>query len=120
MPSVFPALLLAQAAPAAEAQQAPFLANPIFMIGAMLAVFYFVIWRPQAKERKRLQEYVSALKKGDEVVTASGIIGTVWLVEDRVVTLDVGGGTKIRVVKAQIAGQWKAVETQPAKAEAKK
>jgi preprotein translocase subunit YajC len=90
------------------------------MIGAMLAVFYFVIWRPQAKERKRLQEYVSALKKGDEVVTASGIIGTVWLVEDRVVTLDVGGGTKLRVVKAQIAGQWKAVESQPAKAEAKK
>ncbi|HET8540937.1 MAG TPA: preprotein translocase subunit YajC [Anaeromyxobacter sp.] len=96
------------------------LANPIFMFAAMAAVFYFVLWRPQARERKRLQQYVAALKKGDEVVTQSGIIGTVWLVEDRVVTLDVGSGTKLRVVKAQIAGQWRAVETQPAKAEAKK
>jgi preprotein translocase subunit YajC len=98
----------------------PMLANPIFMFAAMAAVFYFVLWRPQAKERKRLAEYVSSLKKGDEVVTNSGIIGVVWLVEDRVVTLDVGGGTRMRVVKNQIAGQWKAVETQPAKAEAKK
>lgn len=111
---------LAQTAPAPEAQQAPFLANPLFMIAAMLAVFYFVIWRPQAKERKKLQDFVAALKKGDEVVTQGGIIGTVFAVEDRTVTLDVGGGTKVRVLKGHVAGQWKPVETQPAKAEAKK
>ncbi len=117
MLSVLPPLL-AQAADGGGA--APMLANPIFMFAAMAAVFYFVLWRPQAKERKRLQEYVASLKKGDEVVTNSGIIGTVSVVEDRVVTLDVGGGNKLRIVKTQIAGQWKAVETQPAKTEAKK
>ena len=53
-------------------------------------------------------------------MTQGGIVGTVVLVEDRTVTVDVGGGTKVRIVKAQIAGQWKPVETQPVKAEAKK
>ena len=109
----------AQTAPDAGAPQS-ILASPFFMIIAMLAVFYFVIWRPQARERKKLAEFVSALKKGDEVVTQAGIIGTVVLVEDRTVTLDVGGGTKLRMVKGHVAGQWKAVEAQPTKAEAKK
>jgi len=49
------------------------------------------------------------------------MIGTVVLVEDRTVTVDVGQGTKVRVVKNQIAGQWKQTEAAPAaKAEAKK
>jgi preprotein translocase subunit YajC len=41
-------------------------------------------------------------------------------VDDRTVTLDVGGGTKVRVVKTQVSGPWKAVEATPAKVEAKK
>jgi preprotein translocase subunit YajC len=84
------------------------------------AVFYFVFFRPQQKQAKQHQAFLGGLKKGDEVVTQGGIVGTVVLVEDRTVTVDVGGGTKIRVVKNQIAGQWKAVETQPGKAEGKK
>ena len=89
---------------------------------AIAVVFYFVFFRPQAKQAKQHQAFVAGLKKGDEVVTQSGIIGTVSLVEDRSVTLDVGGGTKVRVVKAQVAGQWQEKQTpaQPAKAEAKK
>ncbi len=111
---------LAQTAPEG-AQSAPsVLANPLFMMVAIGAVFYFIIFRPQQKQAKQHQSFLGALKKGDEVVTQGGIVGTVVLVEDRTVTVDVGGGTKIRVVKNQIAGQWKPVETQPAKAEAKK
>ena len=44
------------------------------------------------------------------MVTQSGIVGTIHGVDDRTVTLDVGGGTKLRVVKNQVAGQWKAIE----------
>ncbi|HTN50833.1 MAG TPA: preprotein translocase subunit YajC [Anaeromyxobacter sp.] len=83
-------------------------------------VFYFVFFRPQARQAKQHQSFVAALKKGDEVVTQSGLIGTVVLVEDRTVTLDVGSGTKVRVVKGQVAGQWKQQESLPAKAEARK
>jgi preprotein translocase subunit YajC len=92
--------------------------NPI---GALLPfilialVFYFVFFRPQQKQAKQHQSFIGSLKKGDEVVTNGGIIGTVLLVEDRTVTVDVGGGTKLRILKAQVAGQWKPAEAMEAK-----
>lgn len=94
--------------------------NPVvaFLPFILIAVvFYFVFFRPQAKQAKQHQAFVGGLKKGDEVLTQGGIIGTVVLVEDRTVTLDIGSGTKVRVLKTQVAGQWKPVEP---KAEAKK
>jgi preprotein translocase subunit YajC len=100
--------------------------GPLGQLGGFLpfvliaVVFYFVFFRPQAKQAKQHKHFVDALKKGDEVLTQGGIIGTVVLVEERTVTLDVGSGTKLRVIKSQIAGQWKQVESQPVKAEAKK
>jgi preprotein translocase subunit YajC len=83
-------------------------------------VFYFVFFRPQQKQAKQHTSFLGSLKKGDEVVTQGGIVGTVVVVEDRTVTIDVGSGTKLRVVKGQIAGQWKAAEPQQSKLEAKK
>ena len=104
---------------AAEGQaQNPIVAFLPFILIAL--VFYFVFFRPQARQAKQHQSFLGALKKGDEVVTQGGIVGTVVLVEDRTVTIDAGGGTKLRVIKAQVAGQWKPVESQPLKAEAKK
>jgi preprotein translocase subunit YajC len=111
-------LLHAFFAQTAEGQAA---SNPIaqFLPFILIAlVFYFVFFRPQQKQAKQHQSFVTSLKKGDEVVTQSGIVGTVHTVDDRTVTLDVGGGTKLRIVKNQVAGQWKAAEA-PA-AEAKK
>jgi preprotein translocase subunit YajC len=88
---------------------------------AMIAIFYLLVWRPQSRERKRLADWLAGMKKGDEVVTQSGIIGTVYLVEDRVVTLDVGGGNKLRVLKSQVVSAWKQSEpAASAKAEARK
>jgi preprotein translocase subunit YajC len=74
---------------------------------AIAVVFYFVFFRPQQKQQKAHQVLLQGLKRGDEVVTNGGIIGEVVSVEDRVVTLNVGGGTKIRILKAQVAGPWK-------------
>ena len=91
-----------------QAAQNPIAAFLPFILIAL--VFYFVFFRPQQKQAKQHQSFVTALKKGDEVVTQSGIVGTVHAVEDRTITLDVGGGTKLRIVKNQVAGQWKAAE----------
>ena len=99
-----------QAAPSPIAQFLPFI--------LIALVFYFVFFRPQQKQAKQHQSFVTSLKKGDEVVTQSGIVGTVHSVDDRTVTLDVGGGTKLRIVKNQVSGQWKAAEA--AATEAKK
>jgi preprotein translocase subunit YajC len=102
----------AQTAPEGQA------ANPIaqFLPFVLIAlVFYFVFFRPQSKQAKQHQTFLAALKKGDEVVTQGGIIGSVVAVEDRTVTVDVGSGTKLRVLKTQVIGQWKPVETEAKK-----
>lgn len=109
---------LAQTAPEGG-QTSPLTSFLPFILIAV--VFYFIFFRPQAKQQKQHQAFLGGLKKGDEVVTQGGIIGTVVVVEDRTVTIDVGQGNKLRVLKAQIGGQWKQVESAPAtKVEAKK
>lgn len=69
-------VIFAQAqAPAAGggASLAPFL----FQIGAIFAIFYFLMIRPQQKQRKAHEASILAIKKGDQVVTAGGIVGEV-------------------------------------------
>ena len=59
------------------------LAGMIFMYGAIFAIFYFVLIRPQQKQRKAHDELVKALKKGDEIVTAGGVIGEVVSIQSK-------------------------------------
>jgi preprotein translocase subunit YajC len=88
---------------------------------ALFAIFYFLVIRPQSRHAKQHTTFVSGLKKGDEVATQGGIIGVIHAVEEKTVTLDVGGGTKIKILKPQIAGAWKegVVVTELPKAEGK-
>jgi len=51
--------------------------GPIFMYGAIFAIFYFILIRPQSKQRKQHEELIRAVKKGDEIVTAGGLVGEV-------------------------------------------
>jgi preprotein translocase subunit YajC len=104
-------------AQSAEGQQSPITALLPFL--AIAVVFYFIFFRPQQKQRKQHEIFLQGLKKGDEVITQSGIIGEVVAVEDRVVTINVGGGTKLRILKAQVAGQWKEIPQGEARAEKK-
>ena len=84
---------------------------------AIAIVFYLIFFRPQQKQQKQHQSFLGGMKKGDEVVTNGGLVGRVAAVEDRTVQLDVGAGTKLRVLKTHIGGAW--VE-RPETAEAKK
>jgi preprotein translocase subunit YajC len=69
-------------------------------------VFYLVFFRPQQKQVKKHQEFVSQLQKGQDVVTQGGIIGKIFQVDDKTVTLDLGGGNKVRFLKGQVSGTW--------------
>jgi preprotein translocase subunit YajC len=51
--------------------------GPIFMYGAIFAIFYFILIRPQSKQRKEHEQLIRAVKKGDEIVTAGGLVGEV-------------------------------------------
>lgn len=51
--------------------------GPIFMYGAIFAIFYFILIRPQSKQRKDHEALIRAVKRGDEIVTAGGLVGEV-------------------------------------------
>jgi len=55
----------------------------IFMYGAIFVIFYFILIRPQATQRKKHDEMVRSLKKGDEVVTSGGLIGEVLFIKEK-------------------------------------
>ena len=86
----------------------------------MIGIFYFLVMRPAAKERKKHQQMLDALKRGDEVVTASGILGRVTDIGEPFVTIEVARNVKIRVLRAQIAKKYveakEGAEAKPAKA----
>jgi preprotein translocase subunit YajC len=80
-----------------------FLFQLIFLVGIFL-VFYLLIIRPQQKQRKRHQEFLANLKKGDKVITSSGIWGTVVDIGEQTITLKVDTNTKITFTREAIAG----------------
>ncbi|HZF71980.1 MAG TPA: preprotein translocase subunit YajC [Gemmatimonadaceae bacterium] len=55
----------------------------IFMYGAIFAIFYFILIRPQSTQRKKHDEMVRQLKKGDEIVTNGGLVGEVLFIKER-------------------------------------
>ena len=55
----------------------------IFMYGAIFAIFYFILIRPQSTQRKKHDELVRSLKKGDEIVTTGGLIGEVLFIKEK-------------------------------------
>jgi len=73
---------------------------PLFLV---FIVFYFLMIRPQQRRMKALRDAVSAVKKGDSVVTAGGVIGKVTKVEEAFVEVEIAANTRIRVVKATLA-----------------
>ena len=76
---------------------------PIYIL-VFIGLIYLVGVRPQQKRRKELESIMSRLKPGDEVVTVSGIYGTITEVEDgETVLLEVAEDTDIRVAKGSIA-----------------
>ena len=67
----------------------------------LVVIFYFILIRPQQKRAKEQRKMLEAIKSGDEVVTASGIIGTIVTIKDRKVTLR-SGDSKIEITKEAI------------------
>jgi preprotein translocase subunit YajC len=85
----------------------------IFMYGAIFAIFYFVLIRPQQTQRKKHDEMVRTLKKGDEVVTTGGLVGEVIFIkeassDDRAAGLEdrvtiKSGDTRVVIERGRIA-----------------
>ena len=90
-----PAPVTAPSQPSAWGMLFPFL--------LMFVVIYFMIIRPQQKKQKEHQGVLDKLQHGDEIVTNSGIFGVVTGITDKILTLEIAQGVRIKILKNQIA-----------------
>ena len=77
----------------------------IIFIGLMFAVMYFLMIRPQQKKQRQQKELVEELRKGDNVITNSGIFGKIERIGKESVVLQIESGATIRVTKESVAGK---------------
>jgi len=82
-------------------------ANPLIQLipfALVLAIFYFVILMPMKKRQKKVQEFLSALKVGDKVVTSGGIYGSITKLSEQSVQLQIAQNVRIDVARSAIVG----------------
>lgn len=89
---------------AAAPQAAPPVIMQFLPMIAIFLIFYFLMIRPQVRRQKEHQKFVSELKRGDEVLTASGFYGRIEGITEKYVILELTEGVQVRVLKGQIAG----------------
>jgi len=93
--------VLAEGAPVAPEGPSPVM--QLIFFGGFILIFYFLMWRPQSKRAKEHRNLVSALNKGDEVVTNGGIAGKITKVSDEFVVVEVAEGVEMKIQKQAVA-----------------
>jgi preprotein translocase subunit YajC len=101
---------LAYAADVAHAASAPpgggggpaAFVQPLILFGAMFAIFYFIVLRPQQRQKAERERMLTALKKGDRIVTSSGLHGTVITLGEHTVTIRVADQVKLEFDRSAI------------------
>ena len=71
-------------------------------IVVMIAIFYFLLYRPQKKQQNRRRAMLAHLKKGDQVITIGGIYGTIEEIGDKSLKLKIADGVVIEVVRSSV------------------
>ncbi len=89
-----------EAAPAAQPNSLP---HTLMLLALGILFFYFILWRPEQKRRKKLEAQRSSLKKGDRVIILGGIIATVAQIEKSSITLKLVDGSKMEILPTAIS-----------------
>lgn len=95
--------LIAPAYAQAAAGQPPSLLSSLAFPLIMIAVLFFLVFRPQMKRAKEHRAMVSALSKGDEIVTSGGILGRIEDVGDAFITVEVADGVRMKLQRHAVA-----------------
>lgn len=82
----------------------------VVMIAVMIAIFYFILWRPESKRKKEAAEMRSNLTVGDEITTIGGIVGTVCAVKENSIVLETGAD-RVRIELMKWAISTKGIQT---------
>ncbi len=97
------ALMLIGAPPQGGEAPSPF---AMFLpIAAILVIYYFLLVRPQQRQAQQHRKLISSLKKGDEVITDSGLIGSIISVHDDYVIVKAAENVKLKFVKSKVAAR---------------
>lgn len=103
-----------------QASAGPGIANFLFL-GGIVLVMYFFFMRPQMKKQKEQNSFLDNLKKGDEIVTSSGIIGRISKMDVKDITLQIDQKTFVKIlpiaISKEMTDQYKAVTTSKEKTE---
>lgn len=92
-------------APPAQGGEQPSIVPTLIMFGAIIVIFYFLLIRPQQKRQKEHQKMLESIKKGDKVVTNSGIHGTVKDLDDKTMLLQIADNVQVRFERSAIAAK---------------
>lgn len=74
----------------------------LFLIGGMILIMYFVMFRPQMKEQKRRRAMLAAIKKHDQVLTSGGVYGTVVSVSEAEVVLKIDDNVRVKFARSAV------------------
>ncbi|MEM7638615.1 MAG: preprotein translocase subunit YajC [Pseudomonadota bacterium] len=103
IPLTLASVLIAPLAMAQDAAAGGGLMSSLIMFVPLILIFYFLLIRPQQQRQKKHRTMLEAIKKGDTVVTAGGLIGKVTRVADTEVTVELADGVRVRSLKGMIA-----------------
>lgn len=102
-----------------QSPSAGILGGPLFMLLLMVAIFYFMLIRPENKRKKEAEQMRSSVKTGDKIITIGGIVGTVIHVKENRIVIETGAD-QVRIELEKWAISTNETASEAAKAEAKK
>lgn len=103
---------VAYAQTAAAAPQQPSTFEMLVPFVFIFVVFYFMIIRPQSKKQKDHQKFLNELRRGDEVITASGILGRIEGLTEQFVTVEIADGVRVKMVRSQVTASQKSITSE--------
>ena len=95
-------LFISTAHAAGEAAQQPSLVANLLMIAVFVAIFYFLIWRPQSKRAKEHRTLVESLGVGSEIVFAGGLMGKITKLEGDFAVVELSRGVDVKIQRASV------------------
>ncbi|MCO8108525.1 preprotein translocase subunit YajC [Acinetobacter indicus] len=95
-------LFISTAHAAGEAAQQPSMVANLLMIAVFIAIFYFLIWRPQSKRAKEHRALIDSLGVGSEVVFAGGMMGKITKLEGDFAVVELNRGVEVKIQRASV------------------
>ncbi|MDO8527265.1 MAG: preprotein translocase subunit YajC [Deltaproteobacteria bacterium] len=97
---------------AGGAPQANMITSLVMPFALMFGIIYFLMIRPQKKQQKKLQEMLSTMHKGDQVVTRAGIYGKVAGIADNIVTVEIADNVRVKMSREAIVNVTSSTQVQ--------